>query len=314
MFWGVHAVVREIRRTFPFDLIHAHVALPDGFAGLLLARCFRCPLVVTVHGQDLQQTVEVNKRCKGLVGQVLRSADRVIFVSTKLQKLALRLFQLHAHTVVIHSGVEPAHVVVPVTQARLRNQGPVVLLTVGGLLRTKGVDLVLRAVSLLLREGFELLSVVIGTGPEEGALRRLAQVLDIEENVHFMGALPHDEVMQHMASCDVFCLPSWKEGFGVVYLEAMASGKPVIACAGEGIEDVVEDGATGLLVNPQDLADLVRALRSLLAQPEERLAMGERAKKAVLAGYTWETSARACLDLYGEVLCEAARRNAHVRP
>ena len=105
-----------------------------------------------------------------------------------------------------------------------------------------------------------------------------------------------------MAACDIFTLPSWSEGFGVVYLEAMATGRPVIGCEGEGIEDLVEQGKTGLLVKPKCVDSLVEALDFLLSYPEEARAMGERARKLVIENYTWGTNASKMIEVYRGIL------------
>jgi len=88
----------------------------------------------------------------------------------------------------------------------------------------------------------------------------------------------------------------------VVYIEAMACGKPVIGCKGEGIEDFVEDGKTGLLVKSKDVDSLAKAIDYLLNNPDEAKAMGERARKMVLENYTWEKNAEKTIKVYQEVL------------
>jgi glycosyltransferase involved in cell wall biosynthesis len=120
--------------------------------------------------------------------------------------------------------------------------------------------------------------------------------------VEFVGRVPHIRALQYIAAADVFSLPSWSEGFGIVYVEAMACGKPVIACRGEGPEDFVEHGKTGLLVKPRDVDNLVEALDFLLSNPEEARAMGERARKVVLENYTWEKNAEKIVKVYKELL------------
>jgi glycosyltransferase involved in cell wall biosynthesis len=108
--------------------------------------------------------------------------------------------------------------------------------------------------------------------------------------------------MEYMSICDLFVMPSWDEGFGIVYLEAMAHGKPVIACRGQGIEDVIVDGETGLLVEPKDLESLKEAMIRLLT--DRRLAedMGRKGRQVVLSDFTWEKSAQKLLKVYKEVL------------
>jgi glycosyltransferase involved in cell wall biosynthesis len=120
--------------------------------------------------------------------------------------------------------------------------------------------------------------------------------------VEFLGQLSHKKVMEYMAVTDIFSLPSWNEAFGVVYIEAMAQGKPVIGCQGEGIEDFVEDGKTGLLAKPKDVDSLVKALDFLLSHPTEAQEIGKRAGDLVLKHYTWEKNAEKTIEVYQEVL------------
>ena len=120
-----------------------------------------------------------------------------------------------------------------------------------------------------------------------------------------MGRLSHKEVMKYIAEADIFSLPSWNEAFGVVYIEAMAHGKPVIGCQGEGIEDFVEHGKTGLLVKPKDVDSLAKAMDYLLSNPDEARPMGKRARKLVLENYTWKKNVERTIEVYREVFNSA---------
>jgi glycosyltransferase involved in cell wall biosynthesis len=126
--------------------------------------------------------------------------------------------------------------------------------------------------------------------------------LGVDSQVEFIGRLSHEKVMKYMAEIEIFSLPSWLEGFGVVYLEAMAHGKPIIACQGEGIEDVITHGETGLLVEPKNVESLVEAIDFLLSNPEKAKSIGERARNLVLEKYTWEKNAEKTIEVYREVL------------
>jgi len=302
MYRGIEDVVAKIYQEFPFDLIHAHVALPDGYAGALLAQRLGRPLVVTIHGQDLQHTVDRNAACRRAISYVLNSASRTTLVSHKLKQLATKYFNLRDKLAVVPNGVDPQNVVSRPGESAAEQKESPTLLSVSNLVRTKGIDLNLYALQKLRAEYPILRYLVIGGGPEEAKLRKLAGELGLEKQVDFLGRQSHHQVMEYMAACDIFTLPSWNEGFGVVYLEAMANGKPVIGCKGEGIEDFVEHGKTGLLVNPRDVDSLVEALDFLLSHPEEAKAMGEQARKLVLENYTWEKNAEKTIEIYKEVL------------
>ena len=299
---GIKDVVAKIHQEFPFDLIHAHVALPDGYAGALLGQRLGRPLVVTIHGQDLQHTIHRNGACQRAVSYVLNSASRTILVSHKLKRLATKYFNLRDKLAVVPNGVDPQNVVSrPVEPINQQGKGPT-LLSVSNLVPTKGIDINLYALQKMRKNYSVLRYLVIGGGPEEAKLRKLAGELGLEKQVEFLGRQPHHQVMKYMAACDIFTLPSWNEGFGVVYLEAMANGKPVIGCQGEGIEDFVEQGKTGLLVKSRDVDSLVEALSFLLSHPEEAREIGGRARKLVLENYTWEKNAEKTIKVYGEVL------------
>ncbi|MBE9569441.1 MAG: glycosyltransferase, partial [Proteobacteria bacterium] len=219
-----------------------------------------------------------------------------------LQQLSIKRLGIRDKLIVVPNGIEPQDVLSrPVDFAKQQGKY-LTLLSVSNLVQTKGIDLNLYALQKIHKNYPALRYVVIGSGPEEAGLRKLAKELGLERQVEFLGRQPHHRVMAYMAACDVFTLPSWNEGFGIVYLEAMANGKPVVGCRGEGIEDFVEHGKTGLLVKPRDVDSLIEALNFLLRNPEEARAMGERARKLVLENYTWEKNAEKTIKVYQEVL------------
>jgi glycosyltransferase involved in cell wall biosynthesis len=302
MYRGIRKVVEKIYHEFPFDLIHAHVALPDGYAGALLAKDFSKPLVITIHGQDLLQTVHRGTSFREAIAFALQHASRVIVVSKKLLRLAVEHFGILDKLVVVPNGINLQKIAMVKDSVNHLNVGNVIL-SVSNLIKRKGIDLNIRAIGLLRRSKYSKLQyLIVGSGPEERRLRALVTQLGLEKWVTFAGRQPHINVLRHMSGCTVFSLPSWNEAFGVVYVEAMALGKPVIGCQGEGPEDFVEHGKTGLLVKPRDVDSLVEALDFLLSHPDEARAMGERAREVVLANYTWEKSAEKVMEVYREVL------------
>jgi glycosyltransferase involved in cell wall biosynthesis len=303
MYRGIRALVNEIHREFPFELIHAHTALPDGYAGAMLAQTLGCPLVITIHGRDLQHTIHRSVGCREAIAYAIRSAARVIVVSRKLERLAEQFFPSEAEKLmVVSNGVDLAEIDLALKKSCQEDGDGPRIVSVSNLMRPKGIDLNLHAIHRLCANHPTIKYIVVGDGPEFRALRALAGRLSIEDRVEFVGRVPHIRALQYIAVADVFSLPSWSEGFGIVYLEAMACGKPVIACRGEGPEDFVEHEKTGLLVKPRDVDSLVEALDFLLSNPEEAWAMGERARKVVLENYTWEKNAEKMVKLYKELL------------
>ena len=147
-----------------------------------------------------------------------------------------------------------------------------------------------------------LIYLVIGEGEEKNRLEKLTKKLKIENFVQFLGQLPHQRAMEYISICDIFSLPSWNEGFGVVYLEAMAHGKPAIACQGQGIEDVIKDKINGLLVSPQNIEELIEAFDYLLSSPEKTKKIGIEAQKTILENYTWREVVKKIINIYKNFL------------
>lgn len=301
MHCGIRRTMELIYRKFPFDLFHAHVALPDGFAALKLKQRYGVPVVVTIHGADLHSTIYRNKRCKKAVGKVLEQADQIIMVSNKLKNIAADHYELRdsgKRITTIANGI------IPLTfPGRKSNAGQTVILSVSNLIKSKGIDLNLQAFAALMDQHPHLIYKIIGDGPDMARLKHMVGALKIDENrVIFAGQLTHQAVMEQMSEADIFSLPSWKEGFGVAYIEAMSQGLPVIACKGEGIEDVIEHNINGFLVKPRDLNSLIETLDKLLTDPKRAASVGAVAKRTVLEKYRWANNAEKTISVYKQVL------------
>ncbi|WP_368293250.1 glycosyltransferase family 4 protein [Dehalobacter sp. TBBPA1] len=296
MYRGIRRQVAQIRREFPFDLIHAHVALPDGYAAFLLKKDDDIPLVVTIHGQDFQSTLTKNEKCRQRLFEVLEGTDRIITVSSKLKNIT-RDQAFFSKTEVINNGID-LNDCVPPPDISGNTRKEIRILSVSNLKKTKGIDLNLRAVSSLTKKYPSLKYFIAGDGEERKALEDLTESLNLKDKVVFLGKLTHPEVMKEMAEADIFCLPSWQEGFGVVYIEAMAQGLPAIGVRGEGIEDALIHGQNGLLVAPRNVEDLSGALDVLLRDPVYCRRLGEAGRQTVLDQFTWSNNAAQTVRVY----------------
>lgn len=302
LYSGIRKLVEEIYGDFKFDVIQSHVALSDGFAGMMLKRQYNRPLVVTVHGDDLQVTIYRGAGCYKALARVFQNADKIVTVSAKLKRLIEDNFGFPQKLIVNNNGIKPDEITSGNTELASRYAGSQVILSVSYLNTEKGLELNIKTIARITSKYPALKYLVIGNGPQAFALRKLSHDLNLENQIEFLGELTHDKVMQYMTIADIFSLPSWNEGFGIVYIEAMAHGKPVIACEGEGIADVIEHGETGLLIKPKDVESLTQAMDFLLSNPDKAREIGERAKKLVLENYTWEKNARKYIELYKELI------------
>jgi phosphatidylinositol alpha-1,6-mannosyltransferase len=154
-----------------------------------------------------------------------------------------------------------------------------VILTVGRWLATeryKGMDTLITALPRLLTQRPEVQLVLVGTGDDRAWLEELADQNGVNRHVHFLTGLSYSELAACYSACEIFALPSSGEGFGLVYLEAMACGKPVIGGAHGGAPEIIEDGVTGYLVPHGDAIQLATSLEALLADPAHAKEMGAR--------------------------------------
>jgi len=192
------------------------------------------------------------------------------------------------------------------------------ILSVGRLVRRKGVDLVIRALALLRERGFgengfgEVELEIVGSGESSGAddpeiarLSALAEKFGVSEQVHFRGSLPQDRIPALLRSADAVVCAPWYEPFGIVPLEAMACGTPVVAAAVGGLNNSVLHGVTGLHVPPRDPEAIAEALTRLLLDRGFREALGRAGRSRVEAEYTWDRVAERTEAIYERALDRA---------
>jgi glycosyltransferase involved in cell wall biosynthesis len=182
-----------------------------------------------------------------------------------------------------------------------------VVLTVGRWLtseRYKGMDTLITALPKLLTRWPELQLVAVGQGDDRNWLEDLAEENGVRMHVHFLSGLNYAQLAACYSACEIFALPSRGEGFGLVYLEAMACGKPVIGGAHGGAPEVIEDGVTGYLVQHGDAVQLATSIETLLANPEMAREMGRRGKQRVDNEFRFNAFAKSLKKILRE-LCES---------
>jgi teichuronic acid biosynthesis glycosyltransferase TuaC len=294
----------EIERDFPFDLIHAHTAYPDGFGAVMLGRALHKPTVITVHGGDV--TIHLRHPLVGRLGRwALSHADRVIAVSSSLQRALVEGYGIEEEKLtVIPNGVDVSRFAPTASfEARARlglHEEASRILYVGAIAESKGLSYLLRATRRIrdtVPGPVEL--VLVGEGEYERAARALAAQLGIADAVTFAGRRPNEEIPLWINACDVLVLPSLSEGFGVVLVEALACGKPVVATACGGPEDIVTP-EVGILVPPADDVPLAEALLEVLADGDSF--HPQRIRQRALDSYDSDRVASRIAKLYEEVL------------
>lgn len=242
------------------DIIHAHVVLPAGWAAMKLAERHSIPCVLTEHSSPFSMHLDTSLKCD-LVRETLTKAARVVAVSPAL-KDQLLAFEPTLNVTVTGDLVR-TDFFVPGTTGQPNSIKR--FFAVARLSEQKGMAHLIDAVHILKQRGVNSFEVVIGgDGPSREDLARQVGDLNLNEFVHFLGALDRDQVRSEMQKSDVFVLPSLHETFGIVVGEAMACGKPVIVTRCGGPEFVVTD-KTGVLVDVADPEGLANAMVKFLS-------------------------------------------------
>jgi glycosyltransferase involved in cell wall biosynthesis len=292
--------VRQLHRHEPIHVIHAHAALPCGHAAASLSRGLGIPFVVTIHGLDVfnccfQQGVTAGWRRRAS-SNVYESAKKVICISGRVQRLLTDGTGVAVASEVVYNGTDPN----VFTPASTEDRTPTILI-VGNLLAGKGQELVLRAFSRVQDSHPGLQCNIIGEGADRDRFAGLAKDLGISDHVNFLGRQSRSEVAEAMRNCTIFALPSRYEGLGCVYLEAMASGKPVIACQEQGIDEIIRHGNNGWLIPVDALEELVQGLQVLLENSALRQRIGQAARQTILDKLTLSRQAESLVKIYEEV-------------
>ncbi|MCD6727142.1 MAG: glycosyltransferase family 4 protein [Solirubrobacteraceae bacterium] len=284
--------LRRLRRGFPFDLVHAHNAVPAADA-VLRAR-IDAPLVVSEHGIDVYYTALRHPDGRAAIARAFGAARLVLANSTGIAHACEALGARATRVVRLGADLpmRPAH----------RDDDPT-LVTLAHLVPRKRHADVLRAMWALRERHPRLRYVVVGDGPERDRLAELARELGIADRVELAGQLPHAEALERARRGWLFVMPSIDEAFGVAYVEAMAGGLPAIGALGEpGPAEIARIGDGLRLVPPGDVERLARAIDELLDDQAMLAELGIRARETVERAFTWRTCGRATLAAYEEAL------------
>ena len=302
--------VRDLLKEEQFDVIHLHEPLTPLLPWLIL-QCSRTVNIGTFHAfHGRSKVYPVAKRplrrwFNRLHGRIAVSPAACGFVER----------HFHGDYSIIPNGIDVDRFATPAEPIPEFDDGKVNILFVGRLEKRKGLKYMLKAYSRLKWAHPEARLIVVGRGtPDRDSHRILAE--HGLEDVVFRSGVSNDDLPRYYQAADIFCSPATgKESFGIVLLEAMASGKPIVASNIEGYAAVVRNGVEGMLVPPRNDLALAEALQTLLEDPDLRSEMG-RAGRERAQGFSWETVASRVLDYYEEVRAEvlAEREGVHVPP
>ncbi|MFC5039689.1 glycosyltransferase family 4 protein [Ornithinimicrobium kibberense] len=278
-------------RSLRPDVLHVQCFGPNGIYAHLLSGLTRTPMVVSSHGETLADDHNVFERSVVLrtgLKRALRGSEVVTACAPGVAGDLRERFEAVKVTVV-PNGVRLGR---PTSRPPREERRAVI--AAGRLEDNKGFDLLIRAVPLLPAR---TVLTIVGDGSRRQALVELARQLDVADRIHLVGARGPDEVMEAMEDADVVVVPSRKEAFGLVVLEAWAAGTPVVATSIAGPADFVTDRYDGLLVDPRDPRELAAGITQLLDDDALWRTLAEGGTRTVRS-YSWEAVVDQYLRLY----------------
>lgn len=302
-----------------FDAVHAGRVLPEGLVGWLVARAIRRPLVIYCHGEELTAWGQTAKM-RAMVW-TYRRTDLVIANSEFTRDELLKLGVEAAKIALVNPGVDVERFRPGLPHDDLDasiglGTNEKLIVSVGRLSRRKGFDQVIRALPLLHARGLAVTYAVIGIGEDADYLLSLARELGVSDRVRFLGHVAPDDLPRWYNAADVVTMPNREiggdtEGFGMVFLEAAACGKPTVAGMAGGTGAAVIHGVTGLRIDGASTIAVADALGQLLEQPLRASSMGMKGRSRAVSDFSWQHVADRTLGLQDFLLRRRANPHSH---
>jgi len=292
--------LKRMTRAMSADVIHVQTEELVPIAAHV-ARLLRLPLVVTLHGVNTDPHYLHSPYQKRRLRLGLASADRLILVGEPLREFFRNYIGRDGNFQVVPNGVD----IPSLRRDRpVLGDGPTRIVSVANLQEGKGLDLTLRALAHLEHEGISNWTYrIIGEGPDRAALLKLTADLGLADKVTLIGTVRHAEIFDYLACDEIFVLPSYREAFGIAYLEAMAAGLLTIGVAGQGPSQFIRNGENGILVPPHDVDALAAALRDILTGDRQRWRdVAREGRQTVQNAYTWDSHASQLTEVYEHVI------------
>ena len=280
--------VEWIAREFQPDVIYLNaLSGASPFVFLLFRKLFSSPVVITVH--DLSY-----EKMPPMIEKIYSAAHHICCVSKWTLDVAEKFLPSQRDKLrLIYNGLSmPAISPTPLPFV------PPTILLLGRLSWEKGFDTAIEAFSLLKKRGSNAQLLIAGDGPERRKLEELVGTLELTQSVQFTGAVPIEDVPSLINRATFVVCSSFFEAFGLVALEAMQMERPVIASAVGGLQEIIQDGETGILVPSKDTRALCEAMQVLLSQPELAIEMGIKGRKRAMENFTLSEYLRRYEELF----------------
>lgn len=291
------------------DIIHAHWILHHGLIAAIIKKIYGTPFIVSSHGGDIFP-FRNNWFFRVFIRFVLRNCDYCTANSSITKKAVLSVLKVK-NIEVIPMGVDLNEFMENKKEDSLRKELNIsgeFLLSVGRIVEQKGINYLINAMPEILDEFSNAKLIIVGDGNERKNLEKLTKRLKLEKNVVFIGKLPNNKLPRYYATADVFIAPSikdsygWVEALGIVFLEALSSGTPVIGSNIGGIPDIIKDNETGLLVEEKNSKEIAIAVKKILKDKNLARRLVRNGQKHIRNSYSWEGVSNKFRSVYSVVL------------
>ena len=292
-------ILSDIIKKNKIDIIHAHGEI-HGLAATILSQQLGVPVVVTIHGIDMGLQV-VSPRLRAQFLKMMSQVDRLVFVGGALAKHFFPMLAHHDHCRIIYNGFQLPD---PIPFEKKANN-PIRIISVCYLYEGKGVDLTLKALGELKKQGIhDWVYTIIGSGDQKRLYEKIISEYALHPHIIWLGECDHFRVYEELNKSDIFCLPSYREAFGIAYVEAMAHGLLTIAVQGQGPEAFIKNNETGFLVEAHNVDMLMNVLSSVIINNEHMLEIAIRGQQHVLENFTWQQHAEKLFEIYKDLCFE----------
>lgn len=295
--WSLFLIGRKTK----FDVINLHYVCENALYAMMLSNLMHIPLVTSIHGSDIQYFALKGRLNKWIVRQCLKRSAQVIANSNALLEVTSEMFggNILENSTVIGNGVDTSKN--DLSKKAFSSRPPFVL-AIGRLQYIKGFDVLIKALAIVKKSFPSVKLILIGEGTERGALEKLSQRLGIKESVLFYGRMEHENVLKIIDICQFLVMPSRREAFGMVLIEAMSAGKAVIATNVGGIPELVIHEENGILVKSEDPDSMSSAILALIQDTQLTKKLGESGMKSIEKNFKWEQVSKKYLKLLSKAV------------
>ena len=272
----MYAIEQEVLKKSKIDFVHAHTVFSDGGTAYKLHLKYRLKYIVNVRNTDINFFYKYAYHLRPFMYKILLNSSAITFISPAYKKQLLSMLpdsvsnEISERCHVIPNGIDPFwHESENIIKWHSSNE-KIKLLFIGQLNNNKNVSSIIVLCAKLHELGYETSLQVIGDGPNKAKLENLCDKFELRDKVVFHGHINEkDTILSIMDKCDLFIMPSFKETFGLVYIEAMSRGLPVIFTKDQGIDGFFNEGDVGFSVDAHNIEEMIKAVESIISNYEE---------------------------------------------